>query len=108
MWFVRPLVVAAVAAGLVGCGGTPATAPAEVDVKGTVTANGQPVQKGTLKFDAVLGTGAVADTAVKIDKGTFAAKLAPGKYKVTADGVRAGATEVQVTGPTSDLAVALK
>lgn len=80
---------------LTGCG-----SDGLVDVRGKVLLDKMPIEKGTIAFQPIDGTGPSAEFPVV--QGDFQGRLAPGKMKVMVFGYRK-VGEYRVAGPDSPL-----
>lgn len=82
---------------LCGCGHSPYT-----ETSGSVTLNGQPIEKGDIEFMPADGHGVTA--AVPIEKGRYSIKAVPGNYNVRINGYhKIGERHVQEDDPTSQM-----
>ena len=81
---------------LAGCGGG-----GRSEVSGTVTFKGQPLAKGTIRFDPMPGGGSSASASISGGKYTVPAAqgLLPGKYKVSVTTVGADSQAVDRSAP---------
>ena len=71
-----------------------------MNVKGTVSLDGQPLERGTIRFVAADGTGPSAETVIQA--GAYALAVQPGKKQVSILGYKK-IGEHHVTGPESPL-----
>ncbi len=80
---------------LAGCGSDGLT-----EISGTVTFNGQPVEKGNISFLPADGKGPTA--AATIAAGKYSVKIAPGQKKVAIEGYKVlGQQHLRPNDPTS-------